>query len=67
MGAGGSVNDLPVAEVAAALRALFAATYDGELTSTPVGRHWLAGAIAALEMAGQPPAQAASPVSESAL
>lgn len=63
MGAGvGSVNDVPVA---AALRALLAATHEGELTSTPAGRHWLAGAIAALDVAGQ--SQAASPVSASAL
>lgn len=54
-------------EVAASLRVLLAAAHEGELTSTPVGRHWLAGAITALDVAGQPHAQAASPVSENAL
>ncbi|HET9254888.1 MAG TPA: hypothetical protein VFO16_06755 [Pseudonocardiaceae bacterium] len=52
-------------KVAAPLRALLVAAYEGEVASTPAGRHWLAGAIAALDVAGQ--SQAASPVSENAL
>jgi hypothetical protein len=54
-------------EVAEPLHVLLLAAYEGEVTSTPAGRHWLAGAITALEVAGQLHAQAASPVSENAL
>jgi hypothetical protein len=54
-GEGGSVDDRTVAEVAVSMCRLLAAVDAvdavdaGELTSTPATRHWLAGAVAALE------------------
>ena len=64
-GEGGSVNDLSVADVAASTRRLLVAVNSGELASTPATRHWLAGAVAALERVAED--QAASPTSEKAL
>jgi hypothetical protein len=43
------VTDLSVADVASSTRRLLAAVDAGELASTPATRHWLAGAVAALE------------------
>ena len=47
------VDDLFVAEVAASTRRLLVAVDAGELSSTPAARHWLAGAVAALERVAQ--------------
>jgi hypothetical protein len=63
-GEGGSVNDLSVADVASSTRRLLVAVEAGELPSTPATRHWLAGAVAALEQVAADD-EAASPTSDS--
>jgi len=60
---GGSVSNVLVTEVAATaegLRSLLASVSARELVATPAGRHWLAGAIAALDVVGQPHTQMTS-------
>jgi hypothetical protein len=64
-GEGGSVDDLSIADVAASTRQLLAAVQAGELPATPATRHWLAGAVAALEQVAAD--QAAPPTSENDL
>jgi len=49
-GVGGSVNDKPIGEVVAGLRALLKAIDEGRMTCSPAYRNRLQGAVVVLEV-----------------
>ena len=61
----GEVVRPPETEAADVLRALLTSAHEGQLSATPVERHWLAGAVAALDLVAAQ-GQSTSPTSASA-